>query len=88
MQETQNQKDVRVSLNPPATLNQRSAVAEAIGKTGNIKYDFHDFNDAIYEALKGISSRQCAYLNVLVINNQIFKLKKFLAERGMKIITK
>lgn len=77
-----------LQLNPQATISQRESLAEAIGRTGNIKYDFENYNDEVYEVLKGISRQQCAYLNMLVVQNKIFKLKQFLTDKGMRIITK
>lgn len=74
------------TLNPLATISQRETLATAISRTANIKNDFNDFDNEIHTALIGITGKQCSYLNMLVFNNKIFKLKQFLTDRGMTII--
>lgn len=71
--------------NVKPTIGQIESLITAIGRTGKIKSDFHDFENSAYDALRNISYPQLQLLKKFVAYNQIFKLKNFLTEKGLKI---
>lgn len=67
------------------TPGQVESLVKAIGRTGNIKDDFQDFDTSAYSLLSNISFPQYQLLKQFVIGNKIFKLKLFLTGKGLKI---
>ena len=67
-------------LNPPASPGQIETLVRTLERTENLKNHF-DLTNA-YDLLTGISTKQCRYLNALIINKKYFDLNKFLEGRG------
>lgn len=78
---------MQFSQNNKATPGQIESLVRAIGRTSEISMIFDNYEETAYDALSGITAKQCSYFNFLAVTGKGRELKRILIERGLKLIS-